>query len=112
MRRHFLRIKQTFLNEIIAGRKTLEVRVAYPNLASVAAGDVLNFNGRHRFPVVGVRRYDSFASLLEHESAATISPASASPSEVLAALREIYPPEKERLGVLAVELGVEVHDAQ
>jgi len=96
-------IKQPYLEQILAGAKTIEVRVGYPNILRLRAGDPLKLNDQHVVTIRRIARYDSFADLLAHEDPARIAPG-LSPDELLAALREIYPPEKEALGVVALEL--------
>jgi ASC-1-like (ASCH) protein len=36
-------IKKRFLDLILSGEKTLEVRVLYPNLRSIQKGEIINF---------------------------------------------------------------------
>ncbi len=96
-------IKDEYLAEILAGRKTVEVRVAYGNIARLQAGDRLRLNDAHPFVIRRVGRYASFEELLAHEEAARIAPGM-NPAELLAAMREIYPRDKEALGVVALEI--------
>jgi ASC-1-like (ASCH) protein len=93
---------------VAAGRKTVEVRVRYPHLADLAAGEVIRFRikGTDETCDVSVRRvtsYDSFEALLDAEGAKSVDP-TAGRDEQLANIRRIYPPEKEALGVLAIEI--------
>lgn len=104
MRKHLLHIKQQFLDYIISGQKTLEIRVAYPRLKAIKVGDIVLFNGVYAAPVIAIRRYNNFEELLDHESAERICPGKRK-GEVLKLLQEIYPPEKEKLGILAIKLG-------
>ncbi len=101
-------IKDEYLAEILAGRKTIEVRVAYANIARLQPGDRLRLNDAHAFVIRRVGRYDSFEALLAHEESGRIAPGMG-PEELLAALRRIYPSDKEALGVIALEI---VPDAQ
>jgi ASC-1-like (ASCH) protein len=103
MRTKTLWIKDEYLAQILAGRKTVEVRVSYPNIARLAVGDRLLLNDEHPFCVVRIGRYESFEELLAHEDPATIAPDLPS-EQLLDALRDIYPPEKETLGVIALEV--------
>ena len=96
-------IKEEYLKLILAGRKTVEVRVAYSNLTRLHAGDRLLLNERHAFQIVRITRYADFEHLLAAEDAGYIAPDLA-PGELLRILRRLYPPEKEALGALAIEI--------
>jgi ASC-1-like (ASCH) protein len=96
-------IKDEYLQQILSGRKTVEVRVGYRNIASLEPGDRLMLNDQHPFMIRRIGRYEDFQGLLAHEDAAAIAP-DLSKAELLAALRAIYPPEKEALGVVALEI--------
>src|SRR5262249_20116577 len=55
--------------------------------------------------VLDVRAYDSFEAMLDHEDMrATGGKLGESRDELLRATGDIYPPEKEALGVLAIEI--------
>ncbi|MDJ1133934.1 ASCH domain-containing protein [Streptomyces iconiensis] len=89
-------------------RKTIEVRVRYPHLEDLAAGDVILFRVKGtdeacEVRVLRVTPYDGFEALLDGEGPGNINPA-AGRGEQLANIREIYPPEKEKLGALAIEM--------
>jgi ASC-1-like (ASCH) protein len=96
-------IKDEYLQKILAGRKTIEVRVGYSNIARLQAGDRLLLNGRHPYIIQRIERYTSFEELLAHEDPASIAPEMTA-SELLHALRAIYPADKEALGVVALEI--------
>ena len=96
-------IRDEYLTRILEGRKTVEVRVGYANIVRLQPGDRLLLNGRHPFTIRRVGRYASFAELLAGEDAAVIAPG-LMPGEVLSALRALYGPDKECLGVLALEI--------
>jgi ASC-1-like (ASCH) protein len=102
MRTYNLNIRAEYLRMILDGRKTIEVRVAYPRFADMAAGDTVRFNGHHEYGVVRVARYPTFRALVEAEDPRRMYPTD--PDNLLAVLREIYPPDKESLGVLAIHL--------
>jgi ASC-1-like (ASCH) protein len=52
-----------------------------------------------------VTEYDSFEALLDHEDTVAIGEISVSRrDQLLTVIREIYPPEKEKLGVLAIQI--------
>jgi ASC-1-like (ASCH) protein len=96
-------IKEQYLQHILAGDKTIEVRVAYPNINRLRPGDVVRLNDRHAATIRRVACYRSFDELLQSEDAARIAP-HLDGRELLSALRAIYPPEKEALGVIALQL--------
>jgi ASC-1-like (ASCH) protein len=103
MRTKTLWLRDEYLAHILAGRKTVEVRVGYKNIARLAPGDRLLLNDRHLFVIRRMGRYADFESLLAHEDPATIAP-DRTPEALLATLRSLYPPEKEALGAVALEI--------
>lgn len=96
-------IRQEYLEQILAGLKDIEVRVAYENLKRLQAGDILLLNGQHPYAIVRITAYPDFEALLRSEDASRIAP-DLPAGELLPALRRLYPPEKEALGVLAIEI--------
>jgi len=100
---HLLRIEKKYQDLILTGEKKIEVRVAYPHLRSLASGGYLSLNGRHVVRIIDVRRYPTFEAMLSNENPSEIGP-NMSKDELIAQLREFYPPEKERLGVLAIQV--------
>ena len=103
MRTKELWIKDEYLQMILAGRKTIEVRVGYSNITRLQAGDRLLLNGQHPYIIQRSERYASFEELLTHEEPAFIAPGMTA-SELLDALRAIYSADKESLGVVALEI--------
>jgi ASC-1-like (ASCH) protein len=103
-----INIRTEYLKLITDGVKTVEVRVGYPRTRSIRPGQKLTFvSGNQRVPttVKRVTEYPSFEELLEREDTRSIGgDLGESRENLLAALRTIYPPEKERLGVLAIEI--------
>ncbi|MEU8251620.1 hypothetical protein [Nonomuraea sp. NPDC048916] len=78
----------------------------YPNLRNLKAGDHIRFVcGRDDAltRVKRVARYASFEEMLDVEGAANVNPDSPREQQ-LANIRRIYGPEKEALGVLAIEI--------
>jgi ASC-1-like (ASCH) protein len=103
MREKLLWIRPKYLEWILSGRKTVEVRVAYPNILRLEAGDVLVLNKLHRYHITRITHYPDFEALLAAEDVAAIAPDL--PAEgVLSVLRRLYPPEKEQLGAVALEI--------
>lgn len=99
-------IYKRYYDLIAAGTKTIEVRVAYTSMQRIKVGDHIRFTCRNENTLTRVKRvtrYNSFNEMFDHESADAINP-TASVAEQLAAIREIFPAEKEALGVLAIEV--------
>ena len=96
-------VRDEYLQEILAGRKDIEVRVGYANIVRLRPGDIVRLNDRYPYVITRMAHYESHEALLEHEEAGRIAPGM-SRGELLAALRAIYPPEKEALGVVALEI--------
>ena len=103
MRTKTLWIRDEYLGEILTGRKDIEVRVGYSNITRLQVGDILKLNDRYSYVIARIGRYDSHEALLEAEEPRRIAPGM-SRKELLAALRDIYPPEKEALGIVALEI--------
>lgn len=97
-------IKDEYVQHILAGRKTVEVRVAYSNIARLEPGDILLINDQHRYVITAIRRYPDFEAMAANEDPATIAPGLSGREALLDACRAIYPPEKEALGVVALEI--------
>lgn len=103
-----LNTRGEYLKLITDGVKTVEVRVGYPRMRTIQPGQALTFvSGGQRVPtrVKRVTEYSSFEDMLDHEDMRAIGgELGESREDLLAAIRSIYPPEKERLGVLAIEI--------
>jgi ASC-1-like (ASCH) protein len=105
-----LNLYRQYFDLVAAGTKTIEVRVKYPHLADLAAGDVIRFRikGTDETCEVEVRRvteYPDFGTLLDGEGPSNVNP-TATRDEQLANIRAIYPPDKEALGALAIQMEV------
>jgi len=96
-------VQDQYLQQILAGLKTVEVRVAYPNIARLKAGDHLLLNDCYRYRIRRVAVYPDFEALLANEDPAAMAPG-LPPQQLLAALREIYPTEREALGAVALAI--------
>ncbi|MFE0674506.1 ASCH domain-containing protein [Streptomyces sp. NPDC058867] len=105
-----LNLYRQYFDLVAAGTKTIEVRVKYPHLADLAAGDTIRFRVKGtdetcEVRVIRVTEYDDFEALLDGEGPANVNP-TATRDEQLANIRAIYPPEKEALGALAIEIAL------
>ncbi|MET8720043.1 ASCH domain-containing protein [Streptomyces misionensis] len=103
-----LNLYRQYFDLVAAGTKTIEVRVKYPHLADLTAGDIIRFRikGTDETCEVKVKRvtgYPDFESLLDGEGPANVNP-TATREQQLANIRAIYLPEKEALGALAIEI--------
>ncbi|MGD2205569.1 MAG: HAD-IA family hydrolase, partial [Anaerolineae bacterium] len=99
-------VREPYLSQILSQRKTVEVRVGYDNIRRLQAGDQLKLNDAHLATIRRITHYADFEDLLAHEDPTTIAP-DLPPGELLGALRAIYPPEKEALGAVALELALD-----
>ena len=100
-----LRVKNRFFQLIMAGKKDLEVRVGYDNIRKIRRGDTLRLNTRDEtgdVRVTDVRNYSTFDALFAQEDAGRIAPDD--PDGIKDLLKEIYPPNKESLGVVVLQL--------
>ncbi|WP_316784632.1 ASCH domain-containing protein [Streptomyces sasae] len=103
-----LNLYRRYFDLVAAGAKSIEVRVKYPHLADLTAGDVIRFRikGTDETCEVEVKRvteYAGFEALLDGEGPSAVNP-TATRNEQLASIRAIYPPEKEALGAMAIEI--------
>jgi ASC-1-like (ASCH) protein len=99
-------IYKRYFDLIASGKKTVEVRVAYPSNKRLAARQLLKFTCRGEeclTRVTRVRHYPSFEEMFDHENVSSVNPA-ATRAEQLANIRLIYPAEKEALGVIAIHV--------
>ncbi len=104
VREKILWIKDEFLQQILNGEKTIEIRVGYRNIKRLQAGDILLLNEQYRYEIVDIRSYPNFEAMVAAENPTAIAPRLADTGVLLAACRAIYPPEKEALGVIALEI--------
>jgi ASC-1-like (ASCH) protein len=99
-------IYKRYFDLIASGRKTVEVRVAYPSNKRLTAGQLLKFTCRGEECLTRVTRighYADFDEMFDHVSVSAVNP-TAGRSEQLANIRLIYPVEKEALGVIAIHI--------
>ncbi|MGW2486896.1 ASCH domain-containing protein [Streptomyces sp. NPDC001606] len=103
-----LNLYRQYFDLVAAGTKTIEVRVKYPHLADLAAGDTIRFRVKGtdescEVRVLRVSEYSGFEALLDGEGPANVNP-TATREQQLASIRAIYSAEKEALGALAIEI--------
>ncbi|WP_414507555.1 ASCH domain-containing protein [Streptomyces sp. NEAU-L66] len=106
-RQHSLNIRKPYFDLIASGAKTIEVRVGYPKIRKIAVGDTLQFTCEGQAfstRVTNVKEYESFTAMLDAEDAAAIGGPDMTHDQLVAAIRDIYPPNKEALGVFALHL--------
>lgn len=99
-----MNLYRRYFDLVASGRKVIEVRVQYPNLRNLAAGQYIRFacgTDECLVQVTRVARYDTFEEMLDTEGPARVNPDSPR-EEQLANIRRIYGPGKEALGVLAI----------
>jgi ASC-1-like (ASCH) protein len=99
-------IYKRFFDMIAAGSKTIEIRVAYSSMKKIQVGQGIRFECRAEQCLTRVKRvaeYKSFEEMLASENLAEINP-TISKEDQLRELRRIFPPDKEALGVLAIEV--------
>ncbi|MEY8040137.1 ASCH domain-containing protein [Saccharopolyspora cebuensis] len=103
-------IYKRYFDLIATGRKTTEVRVNDSSRRNIETGSLIRFRceGDEMLTrVTRVARYDSFEEMFDREPVASVNP-TATREDQLANVRQIYPPEREALGVLAI--GIELVD--
>ncbi|MBU6532175.1 ASCH domain-containing protein [Streptomyces sp. NPDC057245] len=105
---HELHLYREYFDLVAAGAKTIEVRVKHPHLADLAAGDTIRFRVKGtdetcEVKVERVTEYPDFEALLDSEGPANVNPTTTRDRQ-LANIRAIYPPEKEALGALAIQM--------
>lgn len=104
-----MRVKPRYLNLIMSGKKTLEVRIGYDTINRIQKGERINLENHldsRAVQVRDIRRYKTFEEMLAVEPYDRIAPGSKSAQDVLSLLRQIYGPEKEKLGVVVLELSL------
>jgi ASC-1-like (ASCH) protein/GNAT superfamily N-acetyltransferase len=101
-----LRIHDRYLAMIKSGQKKLEIRVAYEHIKKIRRGDLIKLvsnSDQAVRRVREVRRYASLEQMLKCENIDHALPG-LKRDEALQRLREIYPPQKERLGIVVLDL--------
>ncbi|MDA2809538.1 ASCH domain-containing protein [Nocardiopsis sp. RSe5-2] len=110
-RAHGMGIYKRYFDLIASGEKTTEVRVDDISRKRLKEGDLLRFKCRSEevlTRITRIARYDTFDEMFEHEPVSSVDP-NASKADQLRNIPEIYPPEREALGVVAI--GIELVEA-
>src|SRR5205085_10126262 len=99
VQRKDMNLKKPYFQLVADGSKTIEVRVAYDNMKKIQPGwEILFRSGDETClaRVKAVRTYSSFDDMLDHEDMRAIGGEFGKPREdLLRAIRDIYPAEKE-----------------
>ena len=106
VRAHEMGIYKRYFDLIAAGRKTTEIRVNDSSRRKIKEGSRIRFRCQGEevlTRVTRVARYATFDEMFEHEDVASVNPL-ATRAEQLANIRQIYPPEREALGVVALRI--------
>jgi ASC-1-like (ASCH) protein len=101
-------LQRHYFDLVASSRKTTEVRVNSPGRENIEIGSQIRFrcqNDQVLTLVTRIARYGNFDDMFDHEEVASVNPL-ATRDEQLANIRQIYPPEREALGVLAI--GIEL----
>ncbi len=101
-----LRIFRKYYQLIANGEKTIEVRVGYSSMKNISTGQYLKFvcqDDECLTVVKRVQEYSSFDELFKNEDCKKINP-HLSIEEQTSEIRKIFPNEKEKLGVIAIEI--------
>lgn len=107
---HEMRIYRSYFDLIISGRKTTEIRVNDARRSTITEGSLIRFRCEGDGALVRVTRvahYTDFDAMFATETVDAVNPL-ATREQQLAAIRQIYPPEREALGVVAI--GIELVD--
>lgn len=110
-RAHEMGIYKRYFDLIASGKKTTEIRVDDSSRKRLKEGDLLRFTCRDEevlTRITRLARYADFDEMFEYEPVSSVIP-TASREDQLRNIREIYPPEREALGMIAI--GIELIEA-
>lgn len=96
-------LKDPFIDEILDGGKTLEIRINDGNAARIVMGEVIKLFSSKRsvqVRVTRIQRFRDFAATVAQIPYARVTRLVGSAEELLSALRRIYPRSAERKGVI------------
>ena len=105
---HEMGVYKRYFDLIASGEKTTEIRVDDSSRKRLKESDPLRFKCRDEEVLTRINRnarYVDFDEMFDHEPSSSVNPI-ASKADQLRNIREIYPPEREALGVVAI--GVEL----
>jgi ASC-1-like (ASCH) protein len=97
-----------YFDLIKAGTKTTEIRVYDAARERLNVGNLVRFRCGDETVLTRITRlarYATFEEMFDHEAVSSVNP-TAPREEQLRDIREIYPPEREALGVVAI--GIEL----
>ncbi|MEA3272824.1 MAG: ASCH domain-containing protein [Patescibacteria group bacterium] len=104
-----MRVKKRFFDFVVSGKKTLEVRVGYDTINRIQVGErirLITHTENCIIQVRAIRHYDDFETALQCERYNYIVPDALSLEEVMLLLKNIYPPRKEKLGVVVLDFAL------
>jgi ASC-1-like (ASCH) protein len=110
VRAHEMGIYKRYFDLIATGRKTTEIRVNDSSRQKIKEGSLIRFRcqgDQVLTRVTRVARYADFDDMFAYETVTSVNPL-ATKQEQLANIRQIYPPDREALGVVAI--GIELVD--
>lgn len=105
---HEMSIYKRYFDLISTGQKTTEIRVNDSSRKKIREGSLIRFRCQGDevlTRVTKVARYGNFEEMFDHEPAASVNPL-ATRDEQLANIRQIYPPDREALGVVAIGIAL------
>lgn len=108
IRAHEMSIYKRYFDLIAAGSKTTEIRVNDSSRKRIKPGSLIRFRCEGDEVLTRVTRiahYPTFGEMFDHEDPASVNPL-ATREEQLASVHQIYSPEREALGVIAI--GIEL----
>lgn len=106
---YHLKCQSPYFEQIQAGSKTIEGRLAKEKFLQIAVGDTLCFNDTLMVCVKAIRRYNTFEEMIRQEGCDKVVPGYTSSEYVnsapFEAYRQFYSAEDEKMyGVIALEI--------
>lgn len=112
--------ESNLLDDIIAGRKTIEGRLNRGKFAEYSVGDIVSLRRDHRdnrgilqdgernaaqVKIIAIRHYETFIEMVESENYRSVIPSASSSKEAAAIYDDYYSIEDQnKHGVLAIEI--------
>jgi len=100
-------IKQPWFNLIKSGKKTVEGRLNSGLFAKLQIGNIitwLHHDMKCKVKIISIKKYDSFRTMLEKEGLDKVLPTIDNIDEGVKLYRQYYSEEREKVGVLAIEM--------